>query len=101
MQDMTGKTVLITGASRGIGADTARWFTRAGANVALLARGADEILELAASIGSKAMAIPCDVSDYKAVSAAVSQTVSPVCCAVAPLGSPTWYVALKQSIECH
>jgi NAD(P)-dependent dehydrogenase (short-subunit alcohol dehydrogenase family) len=75
MQDMTGKTVLITGASRGIGADTARWFTRAGANVALLARGADEILELAASIGSKAMAIPCDVSDYKAVSAAVSQTV--------------------------
>jgi len=75
MQDMTGKTVLITGASRGIGADTARWFIRAGANVALLARGADEILELAASIGSKAMAIPCDVSDYKAVSAAVSQTV--------------------------
>ncbi len=75
MQDMTGKTVLITGASRGIGADTARWFTRAGANVALLARGADEILELAASIGSKATAIPCDVSDYKAVSAAVSQTV--------------------------
>jgi NAD(P)-dependent dehydrogenase (short-subunit alcohol dehydrogenase family) len=75
MQDVTGKTVLITGASRGIGADTARWFTRAGANVALLARGADEILELAASIGSKAMAIPCDVSDYKAVSAAVSQTV--------------------------
>jgi NAD(P)-dependent dehydrogenase (short-subunit alcohol dehydrogenase family) len=75
MQDVTGKTVLITGASRGIGADTARWFTRAGANVALLARGADEILELAASIGSKATAIPCDVSDYKAVSAAVSQTV--------------------------
>ena len=75
MQDMTGKTVLITGASRGIGADTARWFIRADANVALLARGADEILELAASIGSKAMAIPCDVSDYKAVSAAVSQTV--------------------------
>ena len=75
MQDMTGKTVLITGASRGIGADTARWFIRAGANVALLARGADEILELAASIGSKATAIPCDVSDYKAVSAAVSQTV--------------------------
>lgn len=75
MQDMTGNTVLVTGASRGIGADTARWFTSAGANVALLARGADEILELAASIGSKAMAIPCDVSDYKAVSAAVSQTV--------------------------
>ena len=75
MQDMTGKTVLITGASRGIGADTARWFIRADANVALLARGADEILELAASIGSKAMAIPCDVSDYKAVYAAVSQTV--------------------------
>lgn len=76
MQDMTGKTVLITGASRGIGADTARVFASAGANVALLARGADEITELAASIGSKAQAIPCDVSDYQAVSAAVSQTVA-------------------------
>jgi len=76
MQDMTGKTVMITGASRGIGADTARVFAGAGANVALLARGAEAISTLAAEIGTRAIALPCDVSDYAAVAAAVDRTVS-------------------------
>lgn len=75
MQDMIGKTVLITGASRGIGTDTARVFAAAGANVALIARGADAIAALADEIGEKAIAIPCDVSDYAAVASAVAQTV--------------------------
>lgn len=75
MQDMIGKTVLITGASRGIGTDTARVFAAAGANVAMIARGADAIGTLADEIGEKAIAIPCDVSDYAAVASAVAQTV--------------------------
>lgn len=75
MQDMTGKTVLITGASRGIGSDTARVFAAAGANVALIARGGDAIAALADEIGPQAIAIPCDVGDYSAVASAVSQTV--------------------------
>jgi NAD(P)-dependent dehydrogenase (short-subunit alcohol dehydrogenase family) len=75
MQDMSGKTVLITGASRGIGADTARLFAKAGANVALVARGSDAISEIAAEIGDAAIAIPCDVSSYGDVAAAVAQTV--------------------------
>lgn len=75
MQDMIGKTVLITGASRGIGTDTARVFAAAGANVAMIARGADAIGALADEIGEKAIAIPCDVSDYPAVASAVAQTV--------------------------
>ena len=75
MQDMTGKTVLITGASRGIGADTARAFAAAGANVALLARSAPQIEALAQEIGAQAIAIPCDVSDYNAVEGAVQRTV--------------------------
>ncbi|WP_415401215.1 SDR family oxidoreductase [Tateyamaria sp. SN3-11] len=76
MQDLTGKTVLITGASRGIGADTARVFARAGANVALAARGEAAIAALAAEIGAQAIALPCDVSRYADVDAAVQRTVA-------------------------
>ena len=73
--DMSGKTVLITGASRGIGAATARAFADAGANVALVARSTTEIAELAGEIGDKAIAIPCDVSRYGEVRGAVDKTV--------------------------
>jgi NAD(P)-dependent dehydrogenase (short-subunit alcohol dehydrogenase family) len=75
MQDMTGQTVLITGASRGIGADTARAFAGAGANVALVARSGDAIAALATDIGAQARAIQCDVSRYSDVAGAVAQTV--------------------------
>ncbi|QPM91594.1 SDR family oxidoreductase [Pseudooceanicola algae] len=70
MTDLTGKTAVITGASRGIGAATARIFAEAGANVALLARSDDEIAELAGEIGAQAVAIPCDVSRFWEVSEA-------------------------------
>ena len=69
--DLEGKTVLITGASRGIGAAAARAFAQAGANVALTARSEDAIAELAGEIGTQAIAIPCDVSRYWEVEAAV------------------------------
>lgn len=70
--DLTGKTALITGASRGIGAATARVFAGAGANVALVARNADAIAELAGELGKQAIAVPCDVSRYWEVEAAVA-----------------------------
>mgnify|MGYP001547715686 FL=1 len=66
-----GKTVMITGASRGIGEAAARAFAQAGANVVLVARGQDAIAEIAGSIGEKALAIPCDVSKYWEVERAV------------------------------
>ncbi|MEM9575472.1 MAG: SDR family oxidoreductase [Pseudomonadota bacterium] len=72
--DMTGKTVMITGASRGIGAETARVFAGAGANVALLARGQREIADLAGEIGAKALAIPCNVARYSDMATAVEVT---------------------------
>ncbi|MFK7834598.1 MAG: SDR family oxidoreductase [Sulfitobacter sp.] len=69
--DMSGKTVVITGASRGIGAEAARVFAAAGANVALLARSQDEIAALAGEIGAQAIAIPCNVARYGEIAAAI------------------------------
>ena len=76
MIDLTGRTVLITGASRGIGAEAARVFAEAGANVALVARSADSIADLAGEIGKKAVAIPCDISRYWEVEQAVENCVT-------------------------
>ncbi|MEP5731576.1 MAG: SDR family oxidoreductase [Sulfitobacter sp.] len=71
--DMNGKTAIITGASRGIGAETARTFADAGANVVLLARSKDAIAALAAEIGARAISVACDVARFTDISAAVEQ----------------------------
>ncbi len=68
---LQGKCILITGASKGIGAAAARAFAEAGANVALVARNGDAIADLAGEIGPSAVAIPCDVSRYWEMEAAV------------------------------
>ena len=75
MSDLVGKTVLITGASRGIGASAAREFAVAGANVALLSRGEESIATLAGEIGETALAIPCDVSRYWEMAAAIDACI--------------------------
>ncbi|MGK7654081.1 SDR family oxidoreductase [Roseovarius sp. B08] len=69
---MQDKTVMITGASRGIGAATARHFAALGANVVLAARSTAAIEEIASEIGDRALAVSCDVSRYDDVSAAVA-----------------------------
>lgn len=71
MAELQGKGVLITGASRGIGAAAARTFAAAGAQVALLARSDEAIAEIAGEIGPQAMAIPCDVSRFWEMDTAV------------------------------
>jgi NAD(P)-dependent dehydrogenase (short-subunit alcohol dehydrogenase family) len=73
--DMTQKTVLIAGASRGIGAEAARVFAQAGANVILMARGGDRINALAAEIGPSARAVPGDVARFADVAGAVDAAV--------------------------
>ena len=76
MTDVAGKTVLITGASRGIGAAAASVFADAGANVVLVARNREAVAELAGQIGEQALAVPCDVSRYWEVEAAVQAAVN-------------------------
>lgn len=73
--DMTGKTVAITGASRGIGAAAARAFSAAGANVVLVARDREAIAALAGEIGAKALAVPCDVTRFWEVETALAAAV--------------------------
>ena len=66
--DLQGRTVAITGASSGIGEATALACAEAGAAVALAARRADRIEELAKRIcdeGGRAVALPTDVSDER------------------------------------
>ena len=69
---MHDQVVAITGASRGIGAQTARVFAEAGAKVALLARDEAAISALAHEIGEAAIALPCDVANPTAVFDAVA-----------------------------
>ena len=70
--NLTGKTALITGASRGIGEAAARVLAECGANVVLAARSSDDINRIAAEIGDKALAVVCDVARYADVEAAVA-----------------------------
>ncbi|TCO73294.1 SDR family oxidoreductase [Rhodovulum euryhalinum] len=75
MGELTGKSVLITGASRGIGAAAARAFAEAGAHVALAARNEAAIGSIAREIGGKAIALPCDVAEFAQVADAVRAAV--------------------------
>ena len=73
---MQGKVVVITGASRGIGAAAAIAFAHKGALVALLARSGAQIEDVAGKIGADAMAVQCDVADWASVQTAMAAVVN-------------------------
>lgn len=71
---LVGRTVLITGASSGIGEAVARAAYARGATVLLVARGADKLKALAEELGIRAHAYPCDVGEPEAITA-LAETV--------------------------
>jgi NAD(P)-dependent dehydrogenase (short-subunit alcohol dehydrogenase family) len=73
--DLRGKTVLITGAARGIGAETARRAAATGAKVALVGLEPEELARVAAQCGPNAAPFECDVTDWQALERAVDGTV--------------------------
>jgi NADP-dependent 3-hydroxy acid dehydrogenase YdfG len=68
--DIRDSVIVITGASAGIGAATARAASRAGARLVLAARREDRIADLADELGD-AIAVRCDVTDQAQVDALV------------------------------
>jgi NADP-dependent 3-hydroxy acid dehydrogenase YdfG len=77
-QALAGAVALVTGASSGIGAATARRLARAGASVALVARRRDRLDDLAGQIaeaGSSALVVEADITDPARAAEAVQQSL--------------------------
>lgn len=73
LYDVSGRTVFVTGAARGIGAETARRLHSKGANVALVGLEPERLEKLAAELGEdRAAAFEADVTDFDALQRAVA-----------------------------
>lgn len=72
---LEGRTALVTGASRGIGAAAARALDRAGARVGLVARSPDRLSEVAAELGHDPVVLVGDLGDPAAPDAIARQAL--------------------------
>src|SRR5215831_19373254 len=78
---MEHQTVVVTGASAGIGRATARLFGERGASVGLIARGQEGAVREVEEAGGKALAVSADVAGYEQVTAAarqIEETLGPI-----------------------
>ncbi|KAF0970112.1 MULTISPECIES: SDR family NAD(P)-dependent oxidoreductase [Gordonia] len=103
--DTTGKVVIVTGASSGLGVSFARGFAEAGADVVLAARRAEKLADTAAAVealGRKALVVPADVSDpehcQRVVDAAM-ETFGKVDVLINNAGTGTAYPATRETPE--
>ncbi|MEU7099606.1 SDR family oxidoreductase [Streptomyces longwoodensis] len=77
-KDTTGRVVVVTGASGGVGRATARAFAARGDRVALLARGREGLAAAAEDVrraGGEALVVPVDTADAQAIEDAARQVV--------------------------
>jgi len=72
-QALSGKVVIVTGASSGVGAAAARAFAQAGARVVLAARRAETIAALAREL--EGLAVPTDVTRFEDLAALIDRTL--------------------------
>ncbi|WP_438986826.1 L-iditol 2-dehydrogenase [Marivivens donghaensis] len=72
MTRFSGKSVLITGAARGIGFEFAKAYAAEGARVAIVDINASAALKAAQTIGNGAIAVACDVADKASIDNAVN-----------------------------
>lgn len=72
---LSGKVVLITGAARGIGAETARELARRGARLALVGLEPSDLAQVADELGPEHFWTEADVTDGESIQAAVAATV--------------------------
>lgn len=76
--DLTGKTAIVTGGGRGLGAQIAEGFAEAGANVVLCSRKVEACEEVAKQLeakGVRTLALACDVTDPQDVKNVIEKTV--------------------------
>ena len=110
--ELSGRLVTVTGASSGIGWETARAFAAAGADVVLVARREERLRKLAAEIeastGQRAHVVPADLSvrgEAASVAKRIADSVGPVDVLVnnagSAVGGPVWAVADRDEARAH
>ena len=76
MQALKGKSVLVTGASSGIGRASARAFAKEGMRVAVSARSTDRLRELVTELGPDAIMLPADLTSAAETDELIRQAIA-------------------------
>ena len=76
MQALKGKSVLVTGASSGIGKASAKAFAKEGMRVAVTARSTDRLLELLKELGPDAIMLPADLTSPAETDELIHQAIA-------------------------